>query len=111
MPSDAEKRPLHHSEVAKHADKDSLWVIVNGNVRPPSHFSSTPIGRGVDILSLQAYDLTEFAPEHPGGMGILLKYGGKDATEVRCRSACSASPLTSRAWPPSAGLVRPRSKA
>ncbi|BGP52935.1 hypothetical protein JCM8202_004016 [Rhodotorula sphaerocarpa] len=54
------ERPLHHSEVAKHADKDSLWVIVNGN----------------------AYDLTEFAPEHPGGMGILLKYGGKDATEA-----------------------------
>lgn len=25
------ERPLHHSEVAKHADKDSLWVIVNGN--------------------------------------------------------------------------------
>lgn len=31
MSADAEKRPLHHSEVAKHADKDSLWVIVNGN--------------------------------------------------------------------------------
>ncbi|KAG0666158.1 Cytochrome b2, mitochondrial precursor [Rhodotorula mucilaginosa] len=60
MSADEDKRPLHHSEVAKHADKDSLWVIVNGN----------------------AYDLTEFAPEHPGGMGILLKYAGKDATEA-----------------------------
>lgn len=29
--SEADKRPLHHSEVAKHADKNSLWVIVNGN--------------------------------------------------------------------------------
>ncbi|GAA6012611.1 hypothetical protein JCM11491_005453 [Sporobolomyces phaffii] len=51
---------LHHSEVEKHASSDSLWVIVNGN----------------------AYDLTEFAPEHPGGMKILLKYAGKDATEA-----------------------------
>ncbi|KPV78436.1 uncharacterized protein RHOBADRAFT_10897 [Rhodotorula graminis WP1] len=50
---------LHHSEVAKHADADSLWLIVKG----------------------QAYDLTEFAPEHPGGRNILLKYAGKDATE------------------------------
>mgnify|MGYP002717746444 FL=1 len=31
MSADEDKRPLHHSEVAKHADKDSLWVIVNGN--------------------------------------------------------------------------------
>lgn len=30
---------------------------------------------------LQVYDLTKFAPEHPGGMKILLKYAGKDATE------------------------------
>ncbi|BGP12780.1 hypothetical protein JCM10213v2_000697 [Rhodosporidiobolus nylandii] len=46
---------LHHSEVAKHNTAESLWVIVNGN----------------------AYDLTE----HPGGMKILLKYAGQDATE------------------------------
>lgn len=24
----------------------------------------------------------QFAPSHPGGMKILLKYAGKDATEV-----------------------------
>lgn len=27
--------------------------------------------------------VTQFAPEHPGGQRILLKYAGKDATEVR----------------------------
>ncbi|KAM0793507.1 hypothetical protein ACM66B_000946 [Microbotryomycetes sp. NB124-2] len=69
---------LHHSEVAKHASKDSLWLIVKG----------------------EAYDLTEFAPEHPGGMAILMKYAGKEAT-----AACE-SQITSRK--PIARLERPR---
>ncbi|KFY80459.1 hypothetical protein V499_00697 [Pseudogymnoascus sp. VKM F-103] len=51
---------LTGEEVAKHNSKDSLWVIIHG----------------------KAYDVTEFAPEHPGGMGIILKYAGKDATET-----------------------------
>ncbi|GAA5839226.1 hypothetical protein JCM11251_006012 [Rhodosporidiobolus azoricus] len=50
---------LSGAEVAKHASKESLWMIIHG----------------------KAYDLTEFAPSHPGGMKILLKYAGKDATE------------------------------
>ncbi|KAI1497342.1 FMN-dependent dehydrogenase [Biscogniauxia marginata] len=45
-------------EVAKHDNKESCWVIVHG----------------------KAYDVTEFLPEHPGGMKIILKYAGKDAT-------------------------------
>ncbi|KAI1489466.1 FMN-dependent dehydrogenase [Biscogniauxia mediterranea] len=45
-------------EVAKHDSKESCWVIVHG----------------------KAYDVTEFLPEHPGGMKIILKYAGKDAT-------------------------------
>jgi L-lactate dehydrogenase (cytochrome) len=49
---------LNGADVAKHNSKDDLWLIVHGKV----------------------YDLTEFAPEHPGGAKILLKYGGKDAT-------------------------------
>ncbi|BGP16578.1 hypothetical protein JCM10213v2_004580 [Rhodosporidiobolus nylandii] len=49
---------LTGAEVAKHAAKDDLWMIIHGKV----------------------YDLTEFAPSHPGGMRILLKYAGKDAT-------------------------------
>ncbi|ORY90111.1 FMN-dependent dehydrogenase-domain-containing protein [Leucosporidium creatinivorum] len=51
---------MKYEDVEKHASAESLWVIVKG----------------------QAYDLTEFAPEHPGGMKILLKYAGKDATEA-----------------------------
>ncbi|KAI1265835.1 FMN-dependent dehydrogenase [Xylariaceae sp. FL1019] len=45
-------------EVATHDNKDSCWVVVHG----------------------KAYDVTEFLPEHPGGMKIILKYAGKDAT-------------------------------
>ncbi|KAJ9148905.1 FMN-dependent dehydrogenase [Pleurostoma richardsiae] len=50
---------LTGTEVAKHCSKDDCWVIVHG----------------------RAYDVTEFLPEHPGGMKIILKYAGKDATE------------------------------
>jgi L-lactate dehydrogenase (cytochrome) len=50
---------LSGDEVAKHSSKDDCWVIVHG----------------------KAYDVTDFLPEHPGGMNIILKYAGKDATE------------------------------
>ncbi|KAH8913844.1 hypothetical protein BT69DRAFT_1358318 [Atractiella rhizophila] len=50
---------LELEEVAKHASKESCWVVLHGKV----------------------YDVTEFLPEHPGGQAIILKYAGKDATE------------------------------
>ncbi|UKZ73560.1 hypothetical protein TrVFT333_001207 [Trichoderma virens FT-333] len=50
---------LTGSDVAKHNDEKSCWVIIHG----------------------KAYDVTEFLPEHPGGEEIILKYAGKDATE------------------------------
>lgn len=51
---------LKYDEVAKHAGRDSCWVIVHGN----------------------AYDVTDFLPEHPGGSKIILKYAGHDATKA-----------------------------
>ena len=33
------------------------------------------------VVHEKAYDVTEFLDEHPGGAAIILKYGGKDATE------------------------------
>ncbi|KUI68933.1 Cytochrome b2, mitochondrial [Cytospora mali] len=50
---------LTGAEVAKHSTQQDCWVIVHG----------------------KAYDVTDFLPEHPGGMKIILKYAGKDATE------------------------------
>ncbi|KAK9326775.1 FMN-dependent dehydrogenase-domain-containing protein [Lipomyces starkeyi] len=50
---------LTRREIAKHNTKESCWVIVHG----------------------KAYDVTEFAPEHPGGQKIIIKYAGKDATK------------------------------
>lgn len=49
---------LDYAEVAKHNNDKSCWVIVHG----------------------QAYDVTDFLPDHPGGSKIILKYAGKDAT-------------------------------
>ncbi|KAI5778292.1 FMN-dependent dehydrogenase-domain-containing protein [Geopyxis carbonaria] len=50
---------LDAKEVAKHNSRDSCWVIIHNNV----------------------YDVTDFLDEHPGGANIILRYGGKDATE------------------------------
>ncbi|KAM0752347.1 hypothetical protein T439DRAFT_342562 [Meredithblackwellia eburnea MCA 4105] len=50
---------LKAEEIQQHNKADDLWMVING----------------------KAYDLTEFAPNHPGGFKILLKYAGKDATE------------------------------
>ncbi|KAF1842485.1 uncharacterized protein K460DRAFT_320579 [Cucurbitaria berberidis CBS 394.84] len=58
--NDTQAVKLTGEEVAKHSSRDSCWVIVHGRV----------------------YDVTEFLPEHPGGPKIILKYAGKDATEV-----------------------------
>lgn len=46
------KMALTGAEVAEHNTQQSCWVIVHG----------------------KAYDVTEFLPEHPGGMKIILKY-------------------------------------
>lgn len=58
--SDGQRPKLSGEEIAKRNKKDDLVIIIQG----------------------RAYDLTEFAPEHPGGSAILYKYGGRDATEA-----------------------------
>ncbi|KAG6321387.1 hypothetical protein E4U44_005179 [Claviceps purpurea] len=50
---------LKGSDIEKHNDENSCWVIIHG----------------------YAYDVTDFLPEHPGGSGVILKHAGKDATE------------------------------
>jgi L-lactate dehydrogenase (cytochrome) len=51
---------LHRDEVAKHNTPEDCWVVLNGH----------------------AYDLTAFADGHPGGAGIIFKYGGRDASKA-----------------------------
>lgn len=56
-PADGTRR-VTREEVAQHSTKDDCWVIISGKV----------------------YDITEWAPHHPGGAGIARMYAGKDAT-------------------------------
>jgi len=47
-------------EVSRHNSKSDCWMIVNGKV----------------------YNVTTYLPYHPGGIGTILPYCGKDATAV-----------------------------
>jgi L-lactate dehydrogenase (cytochrome) len=49
---------ISYSEVLKHNNTDSCWMIIEGRV----------------------YDVTTFLDQHPGGAGILLKNSGRDST-------------------------------
>lgn len=48
------------SDLSQHGSEESLWVSIHGTV----------------------YDLTKFAPRHPGGPSVLLRLAGSDATEA-----------------------------
>ncbi|KAL3860322.1 hypothetical protein ACJMK2_010461 [Sinanodonta woodiana] len=48
------------SEVAKHKDSKSTWIVIYDKV----------------------YDVTKFLEEHPGGEEVLLEQAGGDATEA-----------------------------
>ncbi|OBA19576.1 hypothetical protein METBIDRAFT_46250 [Metschnikowia bicuspidata var. bicuspidata NRRL YB-4993] len=51
---------LSFSEVSAHNLKQDCWVIIHGN----------------------AYDVSGFVDEHPGGAAVILKYAGRDATKA-----------------------------
>jgi len=51
-------RRVTREEVARHNTRDDCWIIISGKV----------------------YDITEWAPHHPGGAGIARMYAGKEAT-------------------------------
>mmetsp|Transcript_10169 Transcript_10169/g.20534 ORF Transcript_10169/g.20534 Transcript_10169/m.20534 type:complete len:467 (-) Transcript_10169:42-1442(-) len=54
-----DSRWVTKEELAKHASRESAWIVIKGRV----------------------YDVTGFSEKHPGGE-ILLTYAGRDATEV-----------------------------
>ncbi|KAF9888273.1 hypothetical protein FE257_008843 [Aspergillus nanangensis] len=51
-------RKVPVSEIAQHNRPEDIWIIVDG----------------------QVYDLTTFAPSHPGGSDIIYRYAGRDAS-------------------------------
>ncbi|KAJ3542768.1 hypothetical protein NM208_g3915 [Fusarium decemcellulare] len=51
---------IEASELAKHDKADDIWISVNGEV----------------------YNMTEFAPEHPGGPEIIYQHAGTDASSA-----------------------------
>jgi cytochrome b involved in lipid metabolism len=53
-----EKPQYTAEEVAKHADKSSCWLVIDGKV----------------------YAVEKFLSEHPGGEDVLLETAGRDAT-------------------------------
>ncbi len=76
-------------EVRKHSVPGDLWVVVDGMV----------------------YDLSAFAPEHPGGLDILLQYAGRDATaaynEVHSEALIQSSLPPSRKLGPLRPILHP----
>ena len=53
-------RRIAVDEISSHNSETDCWIVVNGVV----------------------WDITNFAPEHPGGPGIIHKYAGKDASQA-----------------------------
>jgi len=54
------ERKISVSEIQSHNKEEDCWIVVDK----------------------QVWDITGFAPEHPGGPGIIYKYAGKDATKA-----------------------------
>ncbi|KAL7625782.1 hypothetical protein AAE478_005005 [Parahypoxylon ruwenzoriense] len=73
------ERSVSVDEIFRHRSLEDLWLVVNGVV----------------------YDLSRFAPDHPGGTAVLLQHAGRDATaaysEVHSMSLIkTALPASSR---------------
>ncbi|KAI1377243.1 FMN-dependent dehydrogenase-domain-containing protein [Hypoxylon crocopeplum] len=67
-------------EISRHQSLEDLWLVVDGIV----------------------YDLSQFAPEHPGGPGVLLQYAGRDASAAY--SEVHSPSLIKTSLPPSSRI-------
>ncbi|KAK2998005.1 hypothetical protein RJ639_025995 [Escallonia herrerae] len=69
----SDNKVLTLAEIFIHNNSKDCWVIINAKcwIQTEKHFNS----------SLQAYDVTNFLADHPGGDEILLAAAGKDASE------------------------------
>ncbi|PYH47116.1 uncharacterized protein BP01DRAFT_411171 [Aspergillus saccharolyticus JOP 1030-1] len=53
-------REISAAEVEAHNREDDVWIVVNGKV----------------------YEVTEFAPRHPGGAEVIYRFAGRDASNA-----------------------------
>ncbi|RAL05946.1 FMN-dependent alpha-hydroxy acid dehydrogenase [Aspergillus ibericus CBS 121593] len=76
---------LSREEVEKHSTRESCWVAIHGSV----------------------YDVTDFLDSHPGGVNVILRCAGRDATADF--DSVHDKDVLSQALPPSAlkGVVHP----
>ncbi|KAK0670507.1 putative cytochrome b2, mitochondrial precursor [Cercophora samala] len=73
-------RKISPSELSQYNTLSSLWLAINGTV----------------------YDLTAFAPSHPGGLQILLQHAGQDASSAY--NKVHSPSLIQTSLPPSAQI-------
>ena len=52
--------PIDPEIVARHNSEEDCWIIIDDNV----------------------YDVTSYLNSHPGGVGKIMQYAGKDATKA-----------------------------
>lgn len=74
----ASNAPISTTELSKHSSDADLWTVING----------------------QVWDLTSFAPSHPGGLAVILEYAGQDSS--RAYNEVHGPSLVSKTLPPSA---------
>ncbi|KAA0199141.1 hypothetical protein HAZT_HAZT000067 [Hyalella azteca] len=71
MPLNEVKVPMKEysrEEVKKHCNQQDCWIIIDR----------------------QVYDVTQYLAEHPGGVDVILEYGGRDATAAFLQKGHSA---------------------
>lgn len=56
----ADQRKVSVAEISKHSRPSDAWLVINGTV----------------------WDVTDFAPQHPGGVDVIVEYLGRDASRA-----------------------------
>ena len=69
------ERKISVEELSKHDSQSDLWAAINGKI----------------------WDMTSFAPSHPGGLSIIMEYAGQDAS--RAYNEVHGPSLVSRSLP------------
>lgn len=73
-------RLIHPATVAKHNSESSLWVVYKVSGFVVSSLTSARLTS--KRPQNRVFDVTEFAPDHPGGDELILEYAGKDMGDI-----------------------------